>query len=210
MLCALTGALIHLSGCGLIAVGGVAATGLVMEDRRTPGIYLEDEGIEWKTSSRLAEHFRESVHVNATSYNRQVLLTGEVPDAAARAEAERIAAGVPNVRRVINELTIGGVSSLASRGADAAITTQVKSRFVGNEKFSAIHVKVTTEASVVYLMGLVTREEAEAAVEVARTTRGVARVVKVFEYVTVERKPPSGEKASARGASVATAGPRHL
>jgi osmotically-inducible protein OsmY len=112
-----------------------------------------------------------------------VLLTGEAPDAAAKATAEKVAQGVDNVRGVYNELAVGPNSALSARANDTYLTSVVKARFVDAQRFSPVHVKVVTEAGVVYLMGLVTRKEADAASEIARTTRGVHRVVRVFEYI---------------------------
>ena len=172
-----------LGGCMVAAVGGAAATGvLVAEDRRTVGTMAEDQGIELKTSSRLDDRLRSS-HINVTSYNRLVLLSGEVPNAAAREEAERIARGVENVRGVFNELQISGNSSLPVRSNDAYITSIVKARFVDAQKLNPVHVKVVTENSTVFLMGMVKRAEAETASNIARTTGGVQKVVRLFEYL---------------------------
>jgi osmotically-inducible protein OsmY len=147
------------------------------------GTMTEDEGIELKAVGRIGERFKDGVHVNVTSYNRTVLLTGEVPDAKARAEAERIARGVENVRGIHNELAISGVSSYTARSNDSLITSKVKGRFVDANKFNAVHVKVVTENSVVYLLGLVKKQEAADATELARTTSGVQKVVRMFEYL---------------------------
>lgn len=171
-------------GCGALVAGGAAATGVVVsQDRRTVGTLTEDEGIEIKTSSRISERFKDGVHINVTSYNRMVLLTGEVPDAAARTEAERIAWAVENVRGVHDELAVAGVSSFTVRSNDSLITTKVKARLLDSQKLNPLHVKVVTENSVVYLMGLVTKDEANQATEIARTTSGVQKVVRVFEYL---------------------------
>lgn len=171
-----------LQGCFPLAVTGMGAAAVMATDRRTTGIYIEDENIEWKILAALRQDNR-GAHVNATSYNRQVLLTGQAPTAEEKKRIEDLARGIANVREVTNELQVAGASSLASRGNDALITSNVKARMVNNRKFSPSHVKVVTEAGVVYLMGMVTQEEGEAAAEVARTTSGVSRVVKVFEYV---------------------------
>jgi osmotically-inducible protein OsmY len=171
-----------LSGCVPLAAATVATGALVATDRRTAGIYLEDENIEWKVLGRMrAERFA-SAHVNAASYNRRVLLMGEAPTEALRSAIEADVRTIPNVRDVTDEIQVAGASSLTSRGNDALITSNVKARMVNNGKFSTNHVKVVTEAGVVYLMGIVTRDEGEAAAEIARSTSGVARVVKVFEY----------------------------
>jgi osmotically-inducible protein OsmY len=179
----LVAALPLLGGCVVAAVGGAAAGGvLVAEDRRTVGTITEDQGIEIRMSSRLDDRLR-SAHINTTSFNRVVLLSGEVPNAAAREEAERIARGVENVRGVHNELQVSGNSSLTVRSNDSFITSKVKTRFVDAQKFNAVHVKVVTENSVVFLMGLVKRAEADAATDLARTTSGVQKVVRLFEYL---------------------------
>lgn len=171
-----------LQACFPLAVTGVGAAALMATDRRTTGIYVEDENIEWKVIGRIKGEFP-GAHISATSFNRRVLLTGEAPTQAMRKEIEDAIRAIPNVREVVNEMQVAGASSVASRGNDALITSNVKARMVNNAHFSPTHVKVVTEAGVVYLMGLVTPAEGEAAVEVARTTSGVNRVVKVFEYL---------------------------
>jgi len=172
----------QLAGClGAVAVGAGAAA-LSAADRRTTGTQVEDERIELVASNRFSERFGDKAHINATSYNRTVLLTGEVPDDKMKAEAEGIVRGLPNVRGLVNELQVAGVSSLSSRASDSSITGKVKARFLDSSKFSPLVVKVVTEASVVYLLGIVTEDEAAAATEIARTTGGVRKVVKVFDY----------------------------
>ncbi len=171
-----------LNGCAAVAVGG-AATGVVLiDDRRTVGTITEDQGIEFKASSRVGEKFP-NAHLNFTSYNRMLLITGEASDAAAKSEIEKIARAVENVRGVYNEVQIAGSSSFSARSNDTYLTSKVKARFIDARKFNSIHVKVVTEASTVYLLGLVTRQEANDATELARTTGGVLRVVRVFEYL---------------------------
>ena len=173
-----------LHGCAPVLIGGAVATGvLVAEDRRTAGTMTEDQGIEIKTSGRIADSLKGNIHVNVTSYNRAVLLTGEVPDAAAKEQAERITRAVENVRAVYNELAVSGVTALSSRTNAAVITSKVKARFIDAQKFSPVHVKVVTENSVVYLLGLVKKQEANDATEIARTTGDVRKVVRVFEYL---------------------------
>lgn len=171
-----------LSGCFGVAATGIGAAALMVDDRRTTGIYVEDENIEWKALARLTGDFKGS-HVNATSFNRKVLLTGEVSTEETKKAVEAAVRAIPNVRDVANELAIAGNSSLTSRGNDSLITSSVKARMVGNAGFRTNHVKVVTEAGTVFLMGLVTPAEGEAAVAVARSTAGVSRVVKVFEYL---------------------------
>jgi len=171
-----------LQGCVGMAVVGAGSAAMSAMDRRTTGVQIEDERIELVSSNRCGEKFGDKAHINITSYNRNVLLTGEVVDAAARDEVEKIVRGVPNVRGITNDLQVGPLATLSSRASDAGTTGKVKARFVDAGKFNAVHVKVVTEASVVYLLGIVTEAEAGDAVEVARTTGGVRKVVKVFEY----------------------------
>ena len=175
-----------LQGCFPVVATGVGMGAMMAADRRSSGSYVEDEGLEWKVQNRIAEKFGDRVHVNATSFNRNVLLSGEVPDDATRAEVDRIAASVPNVRAITNDLQVAGIASLTSRSNDVVITSKVKARFVDAATFGAHHVKVVTEAGTVYLMGLVTREEADKATELARTTSGVRKVIRVFEYISPE------------------------
>jgi len=173
-----------LHGCAPLVVGGAAATGVAVgEDRRTMGTMTEDTTIEAKASSRIGDSVKGSIHVNVTSYNGIVLLTGEVPDAAAKEQATRIAQAVEKVRSVYNELAIGPVTALSTRTNDTVTTSKVKARFVDGQKFNPLHVKVVTENSVVYLLGLVKKQEATDATEIARTTSGVAKVVRLFEYI---------------------------
>jgi len=172
-----------ISGCTAVAIGGAAATGvMIAEDRRTVGAITEDQGIELKAASRIDEKVKDA-HINVTSYNRTVLLTGEVPSEAAKADSERIARAVENVRNVLNELQVAGNSSFQARTNDTVLTSKVKARFVDSGKFSPLHVKVVTENGTVYLLGLVKKQEAADATEVARTTGGVRKVVRVFEYL---------------------------
>lgn len=174
---------ISLSGCVPVVAGGIGAGIMMVDDRRTSSTYLMDEEIELKTSSRVRETFGQNTRVSATSYNRLLLLTGTAPDAEVRANVEEIAKNVPNVRAVQNELQVGTVPSFSSRTNDTYITTKVKARFLEDKRFNVNHVKVVTESGTVYLMGLVKREEAAAAAEVAARTSGVAKVVKIFEYM---------------------------
>jgi osmotically-inducible protein OsmY len=176
-------AALALQACVPVVIGaGGAAAYSSLEDRRTTGIQIDDESIEVRASNRISDRFGARVHVNVTSYNRIVLLTGEVPDDATRIEAEKIVRAVPNVREVTNDLQIAGISSYASRTNDTYLTTKVRGRLLDTQRVSSVHLKVVTEAGAVYLMGLVTEPEAEEAVDIARNTGGVRKVVKVFEY----------------------------
>lgn len=182
---ALAGAL---QGCVAPVIVGAGA--LMVADRRTSGAYVEDEAIENKALNEILTKYKknQNIHVNVTSYNRHVLITGEVPDEAIKADIGRIVANQQNVRGSTNELTISGLSSLTSRSSDALVTSNVKARFVGSQAFHTNHVKVITENGTVFLMGLVCQPEADAATEIASTTGGAQRVVKVFEYI--ECPPP--------------------
>ncbi|HEU4647054.1 MAG TPA: BON domain-containing protein, partial [Burkholderiales bacterium] len=171
-----------LQGCVEMAVVGAGVALATIEDRRTTGTQLEDRGIDLRAANRIDDRYGERVHVNVTSFNRYVLLTGEVPDEATRADIEAIARSVPNVSGVSNDLQIAGRSSTTSRSNDTLITANVKTRLVDANKANPFHVKVVTEAAVVYLLGIVTEQEAADTVEIARTTSGVRKVVKMFEY----------------------------
>ena len=176
-------ALVSLPGClPVVAVGAGAGAFVGYEDRRTAGTMVEDEGIELRAGNRVTERFGDKVHVNITSYNRSVLVTGEVPDDKTKAEVEKIIQGVSTVRGMTSDLQVAPLATYSARANDSAITGKVKARFIDVGKFSAVHVKVVTEATVVYLLGWVTEAEANNAVEIARTTGGVRKVVKVFEY----------------------------
>ncbi len=191
-LIAVLGLLPQLQGCVEMAVVGAGATALALDDRRSAGAQTEDKEIDLRGEARINERFGDKVHINVTSFNRNVLLTGETPDAAAKAQIEKIVREITNVRGVVNEIQILGASSYSARGNDSYITSKVKARFIDSGRaFSANHVKVVTESSVVYLLGLVTRAEAEAAVEIARTTGGVQKVVRVFEYIVAPTPAPA-------------------
>ncbi|MBP7080617.1 MAG: BON domain-containing protein [Rhodocyclaceae bacterium] len=194
-----------LTGCiGAVAVGAGAGA-LVMVDRRSSETIVTDEGIELRAETRINEKFEFKIHINVTSFNRMVLLTGEVPTEAAKTEAEKIARSVPNVKSITNELAIAGNSSFGGRSNDSYITSKVKARFIDANKFNVSSVKVVTEAGVVFLMGVVTQAEADAAVEIARTTAGVQKVVRVFEIVTPEQA--RSMEASANGSSTPAKAP---
>jgi len=174
-----------LSGCVPLVIGaGVAAGATVATDRRSTGTQVDDEVIEDKASLTFQEKFKgDTFHINITSYNGVVLLTGEVPAEQAKADIEQIVRSNPKVRAIQDELVVGPVTDLGSRSNDTLITSKVKARFVESNKFQINHVKVVTERGVVYLMGIVTRQEGDAAAQIASTTEGVQRVVKVFEYI---------------------------
>lgn len=176
-----------ISGCAVLVaagvVSGVGAGAAVSQDRRTSGMFVEDEGIEFKSGRRISEKMGGDVNVNVTSFNRNVLLTGEAPTEGLKKEIGKLVTGVQNVRKVTNEIAIGDVSSFASRSNDALLTSKVKARFLDSGEFQVNHVKVVTEDAVVYLLGLVKVREGDSAVDIARSTSGVRKVVKVFEYL---------------------------
>ena len=168
----------------MFAVGTAAGTGAyISEDRRTSGMFIEDEGIELKSARRIHQQFGNNVHINVTSYNRLVLLTGEAPTAAIKTDIERLIMGVDNVRKIYNDIAVAGNTSFASRSNDALLTSKVKARFLAERKFQINHVKIVTENEIVYLLGVVTRQESDNAAQITSSTAGVKKVVKVFEYL---------------------------
>ena len=176
-----------LTACAPLVIGGGAVVGtLIAADRRTTGIQVEDEGIELRASNQLFGMYGERAHVNVTSWNRQVLITGEVPSADDKHKVEDMVRGLENVKSVVNELAVGAPSSLAVRSNDTFITGKVKASFVDAQDLQSHAIKVLTERSVVYLMGRVTTREANRAGELARSVSGVAKVVRVFEIISEE------------------------
>ena len=177
-----------LTACAPLMVGSAVMSGLVAIDRRTTGIQLEDEGIELRTAQGLRQNLSASAHVNVTSYNRMVLLTGEVGSAADKERAEKLAKSQENVSSVVNDLAIEPASSLTQRSKDAIITGQVKALLVDAKDLQSNAFKVITERGVVYLMGRVTSREAQRASEIARSSSigGVVKVVRVFDIITEE------------------------
>ncbi len=173
----------QITACLPVVVGGAAAGGAMAADRRTTGVYVEDENIKLKASKNIETALGEEAHVNITSFKGNVLLTGEVPDENAKIKAENTVKAIESVRNVTNELTVGFKTSISSRANDTYLTSKVKAQFVSENRFQANYVKVVTENSVVYLLGYVTQKEAEDAVDIARNTSGVTKVVKVFEYM---------------------------
>ncbi len=176
-----------LSGCAPLVIGGAALGGtLLATDRRTTGTVVEDEGIELRSANRLREALIERAHININSYNRQVLLTGEVPTEADKQRAEQVVAKVENVRAVLNELAVMGNSTLTQRSSDSLVTGRVKAGFVDAKDLFANAFKVVTERGTVYLMGRVSQREADRATEITRSTSGVQRVVRVLEILSDE------------------------
>ncbi|HZX26134.1 MAG TPA: BON domain-containing protein [Telluria sp.] len=178
--------LASLSGCVEMVVGSAVVGAVATADRRTYGAQTEDKAIDVKAEVRIPKITGDAGHVNVNSYNRKVLLTGEVKDEAMKAAVEKDVRSIEGVQGVVNELEIAGPASYTSRSSDALITTKVKASLVDNREISATTVKVVTERGVVYLMGRVTPREGQIAADVARGVSGVSKVVKVFEYITEE------------------------
>jgi osmotically-inducible protein OsmY len=192
-----------LSACAPIVVGGAVMGSLVATDRRTSGAQLEDEGIELRAASRIRDNLGQRGHVNVNSYNRRVLLTGEVPSAQDKQLVEQIVTRVDNVQLVVNELAVLGNTSLTQRSADTLVTGRIKAAMVDSRDLFANAYKVVTERGTTYLMGRVTQREADRATDIARSTPGVQKVVRVFEIITEDElrsllpKPAANEaKAS--------------
>ncbi|MBI3574980.1 MAG: BON domain-containing protein [Gammaproteobacteria bacterium] len=173
-----------LAGCIEAALVGGAATGAVVAtDTRTTGAFIDDEGIELKSGSAISnDESLKDVHINVTSINGVVLLTGEAPTEAQRTKILEHVRTVPRVRRTVNEIRVSPATAYSSRMSDTLITTKVKSKMLGDEKLDSLRIKVVTEYGVVYLMGLAKKEEAERAAELTRQVGGVQKVVKLFEY----------------------------
>ena len=197
-----------LTACIPLVIGGVAAGGaLVATDRRTSGAQLEDEGIELRANARIRSSVGDATHVNVTSYNRQALITGEAPDEKQKQLVEQIVRGTDNVSSVVNEMTIGPVSSLSRRSQDALISGRIKASILDSKDLFLNAFKVFTENGTVYLMGRVTQREADRVTTIARSTSGVSKVIRVFEVVTedelVRGLPTKG--AASRPAPAASA-----
>lgn len=175
-----------LSACAPVMIGSAVVGGMVAIDRRTSGAQLEDETIELRSASRIRENLGDRVHINVTSYNRQVLLTGEVPSAQDRQLVEQVVSRVENVRTIVNELGVMTITSLSPRSSDALITGRIKAAMVDARDLFASAFKVVTERGVVYLMGRVTQREADRATDIARGTSNVQKVVRVFEIISEE------------------------
>ena len=184
----LAASLVGLGGCiplvPLMVGGAVVGGGMVATDRRTSGTVLEDETIEIKAASRIRENIGDRVHVNVTSYNRQVLLTGEVPSAQDKQLVEKIVTGVENARNIVNELAVMGNSTLTQRSSDALVTTRVRAALVDDKDLYANAYKIVTERGTVYVQGRVTKREADRGTEIIRNVQGVQRLVRIFEIIS--------------------------
>ena len=182
---ALVAALPFLAGCVPAVIATGATVGVMSaQDRRSTGVQTDDEGIEWKAAQSVPERYAAASHLNFTSFNQRLLITGEVPGEEARIAIGEHAAKVLGVKEVINETAVGPASSLSARSNDSYITSKVKARLVDEKNISANHIKVVTENGIVYLMGIVTERESKVAVAVARTTEGVRKVINVMQVMS--------------------------
>jgi len=175
-----------LSACAPMIVGSAVVGSYMATDRRTTGAQVEDEGIELRAASLIRENLGERVHVNVTSFNRQLLLTGEVPNAQDKQLVEQVVSKVPNVRAIVNELAVMGSTSLTQRSSDVIVTGRVKAGMLDAKDLFANAFKVVTERGTVYLMGRVTQREANHATDMARSTSGVLKVVRLLEIISEE------------------------
>jgi osmotically-inducible protein OsmY len=192
---------LSLSACFPLLLGGAVTGGvLVASDRRTSGTVLEDNAIQLKAGNRIGDNLGERVHVNVTSYNRQALLTGEVPSEQDKQLVEKVVSGVENLNNVVNELAVLGNSTLTQRANDALVTSRVKANLVDAKDLFANSFKITTERGTVYLMGRVTQREANRATEVVTATSGVQRLVRILEIISEDdlahmaQQPPDAKK----------------
>lgn len=189
----------QLSGCAQLMLQAVSVGAMVSVDRRTAGAQLEDETIQLKAVAALRQALGSSGNISVTSYNRQVLLTGEVPDADSKTLAERVVGQVENVRTVYNELGVENATTMAQRGSDLYLSARVRAAFFDTPGLSSNAFKVVTTRSTVYLMGLVTPRESERAVRVTQQVNGVQRIVKVFELIGEEELAQIGQRGSRGG-----------
>jgi len=195
-------------GCAPVIMGSALVGSLVAVDRRTSGAQLEDEGIELRSAVRIREQLGDRAHINVTSYNRQVLITGEVPNAKDKQLVELLVSRVENVKTTVNELAVMGNTTFSQRSSDALASGRVKAGLVDARDLYASAFKVVTERGVTFLMGRVTQREADRATEIARSTTGVVKVVRLFEIITEEELRnllPKPTSTSTTGAPAAPA-----
>lgn len=191
---------VSLTGCFPLIAGGVAGTAMVASDRRTSGAYADDQVIELKASSQFDKKLP-AAHLNVTSFNRSVLITGEAATEADRQQAETIVRALPGVNRVHNYVVVAEPSSFGQRNNDTWITTKVRTRLSGGTGYSSQAIKIVTERGVVYMLGLVTQSEGQAAAAVVSQTAGVMKVVTLFEYLNVVPAPGNAATAPAGAAA---------
>ena len=178
----------QLSACGVIAVGGVAATATVLADRRTPGVQAIDKGLELQASGAFDKKFGDSAHINVTSFNQKVLLTGEVKDAAIKSDAESYIKGLKNARSVFNELIIGPNSTYTMRANDTYLESKIKAQMIFTQQLPSNSMVIVAEGSSVYLMGILTQGEADLAKKIASNTNGVKDVYAYFDIISNAEK----------------------
>ena len=186
-----------LSACAPIIMGGAMVGAMMATDRRTAGTQIEDEGIELRGARSISQNLGDRVHVNINSYNRQVLLTGEVPSAQDRQLVEQVVSKVENVRAIVNETAVLGNATLAQRSSDVLVTGRVKAGMVDAKDLFTNAFKVVTERGTTYLMGRVTQREANRATEIARATPGVQKVVRLLEIISEDELQSMQPKPSA-------------
>ena len=179
--------LASLQGCIALVGAGAVGAGMSFNDRRTGGAQIEDQSIELKSGPRIREAIGDKAHINVTSYNRIVLVTGEVGTDADKAAAEKAVTGIEGVTNVVNELQVGPNSTISTRSSDTVITTRVKSALIDAKDIQSSAIKVVTERGNVYLMGRVSEREAARAADIARSQPSVLKVVRVFEILTDEQ-----------------------
>ena len=169
-----------LSGC---VAGGSGNALNSANERRTQGTVLDDQNIENKAQQRIVDKYKAGTQVTVTCFNRFALLTGQAPNEASKMDIERIVGGIPPVKGIANEIRVGGIANSNARSSDSGVSGDVRRRFQSSKAFNYEQIRVFTESGVVYLMGIVTHAEADAASEIASTTNGVQKVVRVFEYM---------------------------
>lgn len=197
-----------LGGCAAAVVGGATAGGVLVLDRRSPGTQLSDQSIELRASSRVRDEvLGDGGHVNIVSYYRKVLITGEVPSEAARQKVQLVVGETPEVESVVNELAVLPNSTVAQRSNDTLVTGRVKTRLLNHEEVPANSVKVLTERGTTYLMGRLTQRETDLVTELARTTSGVQRVVRLIDLISEESVRPVGQANEPAPVSSATGTP---
>lgn len=178
----------QLSACAVVAVGGVAAGASIMADRRTPAVQAIDKGIELEAENALAKRFGDSAHINVTSFNQKVLLTGEVKDAAIKEDAGAYVKAMKNARTVFNELVVGPNSSYTSRANDSYLESKIKTQMIFTDQLPSNSMAIVAEGTSVYLMGILTQGEADLAKKVASNTNGVKEVFVYFDIISQEEK----------------------
>ena len=178
----------QLSACGILALGGVAAGASVMADRRTPGVQAIDNGIEMQANAALSKKFGDNAHINVTSFNQKVLLTGEAKDADIKGEAEAYVKAMKNARTVFNEIVIGPNSTYTARANDSYLESKIKTQMIFTDKLPSNSMSIVAEGTSVYLMGILTQSEADLAKKVASNTNGVKDVYVYFDIISNTEK----------------------